>query len=72
MPLLKHDRQFEAEHRNPRIRPDFPCPGCGSPGHTDIHDRLSGRRHLSCTQCFKMGQVKEEPSLRPLHPIVLR
>lgn len=72
MPLLKHDRQFESEHRNPRLRPDFPCPGCGAPGHTDIQDRFSGRRHLSCLQCFKMWQVKEVATLDRDASIVLR
>ncbi len=72
MPLLKHDRQFEAEHRNPRLRPDYACPGCGSAGHTDIHDRFSGRRHMSCLRCFKMWQVREAPTINVDQSIVLR
>ena len=43
----------------------FPCPGCGAPGHVDIRDNLSGRHYLSCNSCFKMWQqvTQSDPNL---------
>lgn len=41
----------------------FPCPQCGQPGHTDIHDKTSGRRYLSCNSCFKMWQESGAPDV---------
>ena len=44
---------------------EFPCPQCGEAGRTDIHDRFSGRRYMSCPSCFKMWQLMEPPSFVP-------
>jgi hypothetical protein len=49
----------------PRDDVQFPCPSCGEPGRTDIHDRMSGRRYLSCSSCFKMWQVSTAPTIGP-------
>jgi hypothetical protein len=54
----------------PRVEDEHNCPQCGAKANVDIHDPMRGRIHLSCDSCFKMWQVRVEPTVQSDQPFM--
>jgi hypothetical protein len=53
-----------------RVDDEHVCPQCGAKANVDIHDPVRGRVHLSCDSCFKLWQVRVEPTVHSDEPFM--